>query len=97
MHVKAYFEGLGHGKHLKAHYAMLVGPAKVPTFKVAKIDPLEILSHPARSQDFIKITFAVGAWPPGAPFSGGKLQKPRVVGLKMDKMRIVALKIFSHL
>ena len=48
---------LGHGKHLKAHYARLGGPAKAPTFKVAKIDPLEILSHTARGQDFIKIGF----------------------------------------
>jgi hypothetical protein len=31
--------GFGHGRLGKAHYARLGGPAKVPTFKVPKIDP----------------------------------------------------------
>jgi hypothetical protein len=43
--------------HLKAHYARLGGPAKASTFKVVKIDPLEILSHTARARNFIKIGF----------------------------------------
>jgi hypothetical protein len=83
--------------HLKAHYARLGGPAKASTFKVVKIDPLEILSHTARARNFIKISFGRRGRTPGAPFSGGGLQNLREVRLKIDKMRIVALKIFSHL
>ena len=90
--------GFGLGIHFKAHYARLGGPAKASTFKVAKIDPLEILSHTARGQDFIKIGFARGhRSTPRAAFPDDELQNLRAVGLKMDKMRIVALKIFSHL
>ena len=59
---------LGHGKHLKAHYARLGGPAKAPTFKVAKIDPLEILSHTARGQDFIQIGIGRRGVPPTCSF-----------------------------
>ena len=78
--------GFGLGMHLKAHYVRLGGPAKASTFKVAKIDPLEALSHTARGQNFIKITFAGGPDTPGAPFLDDGLQNLSAVGLKMDKM-----------
>ena len=67
--------GFGLGMHLKAHYARLGGPAKASTFKVAKIDPLEILSHTARGQDFIKIGFAGGVEHPRGRFLGWRIAK----------------------
>jgi hypothetical protein len=47
--------------------------------------------------DLIKIGFGRRGYTPGAAFSDDELQNLRAVGLKMDKMRIVALKIFSNL
>ena len=86
--------GFSLGIHLKAHYARLGGPPKASTFKVTKIKNLDI---GPRGWDFQISPFGRRGRTPRPPFSDDGLQNLRAVGLTMDKMRIVALKIFSHL